>query len=94
MTIYTVKDYQKAVEMFNLEINRYHAGNVRRPNGGSLHPYFGDGAMLEWLDACDDAGDIVDIELYGMRDTYGYVATFCPSDHWCHKFLEEQEAEI
>ena len=94
MTIYTVKDYQKAFEMFNLEINRYYESNVRRLNGGALHPYFGDGAMLEWLDACEDAGDIVEIELGGKINTDGYVATFCPSYNWRHKFLEEQDGEI
>jgi hypothetical protein len=94
MTNYTVKDYQKAVEMFNLEINRYYESNVRRPNGGPLHPYFGDGAMLEWIDACEDAGDIVEIEMSGKRNTDGYLATFCPSYNWRHKFLEDQAGEI
>ena len=73
-----VKDYAQAVEHFNQEIN----------SQTKDAPYFGDGALLAWLDACDDSESLeTEIET-GLRTMRGDVQTFEPSQNFKNKYLE------
>ena len=79
------KDYSNAVEAFNNELNNYHEKDI-----ANERPYFGDGAMLEYLDELEDAlNDDTDLtwEL-GKKTRTGYVATFKPSSEWDEMYLE------
>ena len=77
-----VKDYAKAVEHFNQEINNQTKGA----------PFIGDGALLEWCNACEDSESIeTEIET-GFRTPRGDVQTFEPSEDFKSKYLEINNA--
>ena len=82
----TIKnDYEYAVEAFNNELNDYYEKHI-----DDERPYFGNGAMGEYLSEFEDAlNDGTDLtwEL-GKKTRTGYVASFTPSEEWQEKHLE------
>ena len=86
MKTVTIKnDYEQAVEAFNNELNDYYEKHV-----ADERPYFGNGAMGEYLSEFEDAlndGTNLTWEL-GKNERSGYVASFAPSEEWEEKHLE------
>ncbi len=83
--------YQKAVEAFNNELNDYYEKNV-----ADERPYFGNGAMSEYLSDLEDAltdGTDLTWEL-GKKTQRGCVASFSPSEEWEQAYLEIEEFDI
>jgi hypothetical protein len=79
------KDFEKAVEAFNNELNNYFEREVE-----SVRPYSSDNPMLSYLNELEDAlNDGTDLtwEL-GKKTRTGYVASFAPSEEWQEKHLE------
>ena len=83
--------HQKAVEAFNNELNDYYEKNV-----ANERPYFGGGAMSEYLSELEDAltdGTDLTWEL-GKKERTGYVASFAPSEEWEQAYLGIEEEVI
>lgn len=83
--------YQKAVEAFNNELNDYYVKNV-----ANERPYFGSGAMSQYLSDLEDAltdGENLLWEL-GKKTRWGGVASFSPSEEWEQAYLEIEDEEI
>jgi len=79
---------QKAVEAFNDELNDYYEKNV-----ANERPYFGGGAMSEYLSQLEDAltdGTDLTWEL-GKNTRWGSVASFAPSEEWQQAYLGIEE---
>ena len=77
--IIKIMGYDQAVEHFNREINS------QTKNA----PFVGDGALLEWCDACEENESInTEIET-GQHSLCGdHVHTFEPSEDFKSKYLE------
>lgn len=76
--IIKIRDYAQAVEHFNQEIN----GQTQNA------PFVGDGALLEWCNACEENESIeTEIET-GFRTERGDVQAFEPSQNFKNKYLE------
>lgn len=85
------KDYEQAVEAFNNELNDYYEKHI-----DDERPYFGNGAMGEYLSELEDAlneGTDLTWEL-GKNERSGYVASFAPSEEWEKEYLLIEEFEI
>ena len=83
--------YQKAVEAFNNELNDYYVKNV-----ANERPFFGGGAMSEYLSELEDAlpdGENLLWEL-GEKERTGHVASFAPSEDWEQAYLSIEEFVI
>lgn len=86
-----IKDYDQAVEAFNNELNDYHEKHI-----ADERPYFGNGAMCEYLSEFEDAlrdGTNLTWEL-GKKERNGYVASFAPSEEWEQAYLLIEEFEV
>lgn len=84
-----IENMESAVCDFNNQLNNYYQSKV-----ANERPYFGYGAMLDYIEQLSDAmneGTDLTWEI-GKTERSGYVASFSPSEQWEKKYLLVLEA--
>tara|TARA_Y100000114_G_scaffold106538_1_gene99820 strand:- start:828 stop:1106 length:279 start_codon:yes stop_codon:yes gene_type:complete len=90
-TVFIKHNFERAVQAFNNQLNDYYEKDIANDR-----PYFGNGAMLDYLSELEDAlndGTDLTFEL-GKKTRRGSVATFEPCEAWKEKYLLVEEVEV